>query len=79
MILLRGVVVSRHTSRKLNTSDHVPASPPDPRRQGPLFVEARGLLQPSVDFYTGAVRSADATGATSGDLLCSVSIPRELG
>jgi hypothetical protein len=51
-----------------------PASPPaDPRRQGPLYVEARGYLQPAVDFYARAVRSADALGSTTGDILASVS------
>ncbi|KAE9381744.1 hypothetical protein N431DRAFT_491059 [Stipitochalara longipes BDJ] len=48
------------------------ASPPaDPRRQGPLYVEARGYLQPAVDFYARAVRSADALGSTTGDILAS--------
>lgn len=50
------------------------ASPPaDPRRQGPLYVEARGYLQPAVDFYARAVRSADALGSTTGDILAAVS------
>ncbi|CAG8950496.1 hypothetical protein HYFRA_00006993 [Hymenoscyphus fraxineus] len=43
----------------------------DPRRQGPLYVEARGYLQPAVDFYTRAVRAADTAGSTTGDLLSS--------
>ncbi|KAH7416918.1 hypothetical protein BKA64DRAFT_701709 [Cadophora sp. MPI-SDFR-AT-0126] len=48
------------------------ASPPaDPRRQGPLYVEARGYLQPAVDFYARAVRSSDALGENSGDILAS--------
>lgn len=46
--------------------------PADPRRQGPLYVEARGYLQPAVDFYARAVRSADALGTTTGDLLAAV-------
>lgn len=47
-------------------------SPPaDPRRQGPLYVEARGYLQPAVDFYARAIRAADALGSTTGDLLSS--------
>jgi hypothetical protein len=46
----------------------------DPRKQGPLYVEARGYLQPAVDFYVRAVRAADALGSTSGELLASVSI-----
>jgi hypothetical protein len=55
-------------------SDDDLASPPsDPRRQGPLYVEARGYLQPAVDFYARAVRAADALGSTTGDLLASVS------
>jgi len=44
----------------------------DPRRQGPLYAEARGYLQASVDFYVQAVRAADSFGATTGDLLSSV-------
>ncbi|CAD6452945.1 04eb4763-fb1e-47c9-a447-4decbfaf29b3 [Sclerotinia trifoliorum] len=43
----------------------------DPRRQGPLYVEARGYLQPAVDFFTRAIRAADGLGSTSGDLLAS--------
>lgn len=46
--------------------------PADPRRQGPLYVEARGYLQPAVDFYARAVQSADAHGSTTGDLLAAV-------
>ncbi|EPE26786.1 hypothetical protein GLAREA_02700 [Glarea lozoyensis ATCC 20868] len=46
-------------------------SPSDPRRQGPLYVEARGSLQPAVDFFARAVRSADANGTTTGELLAS--------
>ena len=56
-------------------SDWKTASPPaDPRRQGPLYVEARGYLQPAVDFYARAVRSVDALGNTTGDILASVSL-----
>ncbi|KAB8292358.1 hypothetical protein EYC80_008097 [Monilinia laxa] len=47
------------------------APPNDPRRQGPLYVEARGYLQPAVDFFTRAIRAADALGSTAGDLLAS--------
>jgi hypothetical protein len=54
-------------------ADEELASPPaDPRRQGPLYVEARGYLQPAVDFYARAVRSADALGSTTGEILASV-------
>lgn len=49
------------------------APPNDPRRQGPLYVEARGYLQPAVDFFTRAIRAADGLGYTTGDLLASVS------
>jgi hypothetical protein len=49
-------------------------SPSDPRRQGPLYVEARGSLQPAVDFFARAVRSADDEGSTTGGLLASVSL-----
>lgn len=44
---------------------------PDPRRQGPLYVEARGYLQPAVDFFSRAVQSADSLGITTGDLLAA--------
>ncbi|KAF7936761.1 hypothetical protein EAE99_002110 [Botrytis elliptica] len=47
------------------------APPNDPRRQGPLYVEARGYLQPAVDFFTRAIRAADGLGYTTGDLLAS--------
>ena len=47
---------------------------PDPRRQGPLYVEARGYLQPAVDFFSRAVQSADSLGITTGDLLVAVSL-----
>ncbi|KAG9238643.1 hypothetical protein BJ875DRAFT_510416 [Amylocarpus encephaloides] len=46
-------------------------SPSDPRRQGPLYVEARGNLQPAVDFYERAVRAADAQGYIAGNILSS--------
>ena len=50
------------------------ASPPaDPRRQGPMYVEAQSYLQPAADFYASAVRHADLLGATNGRLLTSVS------
>ncbi|RAL66626.1 hypothetical protein DID88_006315 [Monilinia fructigena] len=49
----------------------ITAPPNDPRRQGPLYVEARGYLQPAVDFFTRAIRAADALGSTAGDLLAS--------
>jgi hypothetical protein len=63
-----------------NSTDDVAASPPaDPRRQGPLYVEARGFLQPAVDFYARAVRAADALGSTTGDILASVSESSPLG
>lgn len=48
------------------------ANPSDPRRQGPLYVEARNFLQPAVDYYARAVRAADALGTTTGDLLSHV-------
>jgi hypothetical protein len=51
---------------------------PDPRRQGPLYVEARGYLQPAVDFFTRAVQSADADDTTTGDLLAAVRIKSAL-
>ncbi|KAM3085066.1 hypothetical protein ACMFMG_003502 [Clarireedia jacksonii] len=47
------------------------ASPNDPHRQGPLYVEARGYLQPAVDFFNRAVCAADGLGTTCGDLLAS--------
>jgi hypothetical protein len=63
-------------------ANYFEASPPaDPRRQSPLYVEARCHLQPAVDFYARAVQSADALGSTTGDLLAAVSalkLPKEL-
>jgi hypothetical protein len=56
------------------TNEEAVATSADPRKQGPLYVEARGYLQPAVDFYVRAVRAADALGSTSGELLASVSI-----
>ena len=50
------------------------STPADPRRQGPLYVEARGQLQPAIDFYARAVQAADALGTTTGDLLAAVSV-----
>ena len=47
-------------------------APVDPQRQGPLYVEARGYLQPAVDFYARAVQSAEALGNLDGNLLSSV-------
>ncbi|ESZ93360.1 hypothetical protein SBOR_6257 [Sclerotinia borealis F-4128] len=47
------------------------APPNDPRRQGPLYIEARGFLQPAVDFFTRAIRAADSLGSTAGELLAS--------
>ncbi|KAL3424789.1 duf786 family protein [Phlyctema vagabunda] len=41
------------------------------RLQEPYYVEARGYLQPAVDFYSRAVRAADAEGTISGGLLAS--------
>ncbi|TAQ91287.1 hypothetical protein B7494_g462 [Chlorociboria aeruginascens] len=49
--------------------DTAPAT--DTRRQGPLYVEARGYLQPAVDFYARAVRAGDVLESTTGDLLAS--------
>ena len=61
------------------SSDSILAySSADPRRQGPLYVEARGYLQPSVDFYNRAVRSADNLGVTNGDILSQVILPFSL-
>lgn len=48
------------------------APPNDPLRQGPLYVEAQGYLQPAADFFTRAIRAADNLGSTTGDLLASV-------
>lgn len=62
---------SSHTSDQ--DADQGKGSPPaDTRRQGQLYVEARGYLQPAVDFFATAVRTADASGCTTGDLLASV-------
>ena len=59
---------------KHDADKELASSPADLRRQGPLYVEARGYLQPAVDFYARAVRSADALGCTTGDILASVSL-----
>jgi len=56
----------------MNSNDLLASSSSDPRRQGPLYVEARGYLQPSVDFYNRAVQSADRLEVTSGELLSEV-------
>ncbi|RDW85008.1 hypothetical protein BP6252_02598 [Coleophoma cylindrospora] len=48
--------------------------PTDGRRQrieSANYVEARGYLQPAVDFYTRAVRAADSENSMTGDLLAS--------
>ncbi|KAH6675508.1 hypothetical protein B0J14DRAFT_365197 [Halenospora varia] len=58
-------------SEQVDSDDDIGSPPRDPRRQGPLYVEARGYLQPAVDFYTRAIRSADTLGSTSGSLLSS--------
>jgi hypothetical protein len=64
-----------HSSNKdkYNADERLASPPADPRRQGPLYVEARGYLQPAVDFYARALRSADALGSTTGEILASVS------
>lgn len=51
-------------------ANHKTASPPSDR-QGPLYIEARGFLQPAVDFFARAVRAADTTGEITGDVLAS--------
>ncbi|KAF4635496.1 hypothetical protein G7Y89_g2609 [Cudoniella acicularis] len=56
---------------EVESDDDTVSPPSDPRRQGPLYVEARGSLQPAVDFYSRAVRSADALGSITGELLAS--------
>jgi hypothetical protein len=43
------------------------------RAQTPLFVEARGYLQPAVDFFSRAVSAAEQNGGLTGKLLASVS------
>jgi hypothetical protein len=69
-----------HSSREFDTpfdydsDDSSLASPNDPHRQGPLYVEARGYLQPAVDFFTRAICAADSLGSTCGDLLASVCV-----
>ena len=55
----------------INANNQVAVSA-DPRRQGPLYAEARALLQPAVDYYARAVRVADASGTISGELLSQV-------
>jgi hypothetical protein len=36
---------------KSETDEEAVSIPADPRKQGPLYVEAQGYLQPAVDFY----------------------------
>lgn len=43
------------------------------RLQTATYVEARGFLQPAVDFYTRAVTAADRANSMTGDLLAFVS------
>lgn len=43
------------------------------RAQTPLFVEARGYLQPAVDFFCRAVSAAEQNNSLTGKLLASVS------
>ncbi|KAE8447583.1 hypothetical protein EG329_010554 [Mollisiaceae sp. DMI_Dod_QoI] len=59
------------TDSSSSGSGQAASLPADPRRQGPLYVEARGYLQPAVDFFTRAVTSADSLGEIPGDLLAS--------
>jgi len=42
--------------------------------QDPHYVEARGYLQPAVDFFSRAVKAADEVGETGGELLESVGL-----
>jgi hypothetical protein len=44
------------------------------RAQTPLFVEARGYLQPAVDFFSRAVFTAEQNDNLTGNLLASVSL-----
>jgi hypothetical protein len=58
-------------------NDYLPVMSPlqhDARWDEPLYVEARGYLQPAVDFFSRAVRSADAHGGATGDLLVMVRV-----
>lgn len=64
--------VNRYFEAEHDADKYKGSPPADPRRQGPLYVEARGYLQPAVDFYARAVRAADALGSTTGYLLSSV-------
>ena len=66
--------LSQAREDKHDTDKKLASAPADPRRQGPLYVEARGYLHPAVDFYARAVRSADALGNTAGEILASVSL-----
>jgi hypothetical protein len=43
------------------------------RAQSPLFVEARGYLQPAVDFFSRAVSAAEQKESLTGKLLAWVS------
>jgi hypothetical protein len=50
----------------------------DARLHTPDYVEARGILLPSTEYFTRAVNSAELTGQMTGDLLTQVSLPSDL-
>jgi hypothetical protein len=75
---LRVVVCQRQvhsaSSRKLSVLTSIAAgSAAAQLSHSPLFVEARGYLQPAVDFYSRAVAAADRIRTLSGELLAKVS------
>jgi hypothetical protein len=61
-------------TRTFSTSTEAgPGSAAAQRAQTPLFVEARGYLQPAVDFFSRAVSAAEQNESLTGKLLASVS------
>jgi len=47
--------------------------------QSPLYVEARGYLQPAVDFLSRAVAAAERSDSLTGDLLATVGLRNRAG
>ena len=60
---------SQQTQKLIN---HLAGITAAQRVESPLHVEARGTLQPAVDFYTRAVDAAERQGKLTGNILASV-------
>jgi hypothetical protein len=66
-------VCSFRSELSLTSTHDVPGPAAAQRAQTPLFVEARGFLQPAVDFFSRAVSAAEQKESLTGKLLSSVS------